>query len=319
MKKIITLTLVILLAAALAVGISAADRKVVGKYIAEEDDEMSWVLYSDGELVISGDAAIPNYSGALADWQAYATKVEKVTIEEGITSIGRCAFYNLIKLEEVSIPDTVESIGMQAFYKCIKLKKITIPGSVETIGAEAFGGCTNLVSVALENGVKNIRSGAFSKCRKLEAITFPKSVKSIGAESFKDCTLLEEAYLRSSTAPELGADAFDGTDEENFTIYYPKSSSGYTKGEWTVYYTEKYTPEEVEGEEDEDEVKRGDVNGDGSIKLSDLNALNAYLVGDSEKGDINTEAADIDGDGKVTVADSVYFARYLDGWKNYKL
>lgn len=319
MKKIITLTLVLVLAAALALGISAASRKVIGKYVAEDDNEISWTLYSDGELVIYGEAAIPNYSGATADWAAYAEKVEKVTIESGVTAIGKCAFYNMILVEEVSIPDTVESIGMQAFYKCLKLKSITIPGSVKIVGAEAFSNCSTLASVTFENGVENIRSGAFSKCKKLKSVTFPKSIESIGAEAFKNCTLLREAYMRSSTAPELGADAFDKVDDEVFTIYYPKSSNGYTKGEWEVYYTEKYTPEAVEGEEDEDEIKRGDVNGDGSVKLSDLTALNAYLAGDTENGDINAEAADVDGDGKVTVVDSVYFARYLDGWKNYKL
>ena len=32
-----------------------------------------------------------------------------------------------------------------------------------------------------------------------------------------------------------------------------------------------------------------------------------------------TNFGDVDGDGKVTIADSVYLARYLDGWKEYKL
>ena len=317
MKKIITLTLVILLAAALALGISAASRKVIGKYESEKDNEISWTLYSDGELVIYGNAAIPNYNGAYADWAAYTERVEKITIESGVTAIGRCAFYNMLLVEEVSIPDTVESIGMQAFFQCIKLKSVTIPESVKTIGALAFENCYTLTSVTLENGIKNIRSGAFTNCKKLKTITFPKSVESIGAESFKGCELLEEVYTISTTAPELGEDAFYGVNNNVFTIYYPKSATGYTKGEWEEYYTQKYTPEEVE--EEEDEVKRGDVNGDGSVKLSDLTALNSYLVGVKENGDINTEAADIDGDGKITVADSVYFARYFDGWNNYEL
>ena len=322
MKKIIALTLVLVLAAALAVGIGAADRKVIGKYVSEKDNEISWKLYSDGELVIYGDAAIPNFNGAYADWMAYGDAITKVTIEEGVTAIGKCAFYNLILLEEVTIPDTVETIGMQAFYKCIKLKNVTIPGSVEVVGAEAFSGCVNLVNVTFENGVQNIRSAAFSKCKKIKTLTFPKSIESVGAEAFKDCTGIEKVYTSASKAFELGADAFDGVDEDVFTIYYPEGATGYTKGEWVRYYTEDYkldTDDEEEDEDEADEIKRGDVNGDGSIKLSDLNALNAYIAGAVAKTDINEEAADIDGDGKITVADSVYFARYIDGWKKYKL
>ena len=316
MKKIITLALILVLAISLAVAIGAADRRVIGKYEAEDDSkEVSWVMYFDGELVISGKTSIPNYNGATADWMAYAEKIQKITIKDGVTGIGRCAFYNIINLEKVTIPDSVETIGMPAFYRCIKLKSVSIPGTRTSIGAEACGGCSNLKEIELGYGIENIRASAFSKCKKLETITIPKSVKSIGEDAFKGCEDLREVYLRPTTAPELGADAFDGVDEDVFVIFYPKSSSGYTKGEWKTYYTETYTP--AASDDEVEEVMLGDVNGDDKVSDKDNSALIEFLIGKTDE--INTATADVDGDGKVTIADSVYLARYLDGWKEYKL
>lgn len=48
---------------------------------------------------------------------------------------------------ELTIPDGVTSIGKYAFYNYTSLTSVTIPASVTSIGTDAFNGCTNLTTV----------------------------------------------------------------------------------------------------------------------------------------------------------------------------
>ena len=57
---------------------------------------------------------------------------------------------------------------------------------------------------------------------------------------------------------------------------------------------------------------RGDVNGDGSVNISDVTALINYLLGGSAS-DINMTAADCNTDGSVTIIDVTALINYLLG------
>ena len=65
-----------------------------------------------------------------------------VTIPDGVTSIGKEAFFDCGLLQSITIPDSVTSIGKEAFWGCDALKSITIPDSVISIGDKVFAGCT---------------------------------------------------------------------------------------------------------------------------------------------------------------------------------
>ena len=65
-------------------------------------------------------------------------EVTKITIPEGVTSIGDWAFYECSSLTEITIPDSVTSIGDSAFDGCTSLTEITIPDSVTSIGDRVF-------------------------------------------------------------------------------------------------------------------------------------------------------------------------------------
>ena len=61
------------------------------------------------------------------------------------------------------IPGTVTEIGSYAFLNC-KHTSFKIPGTVKDIQYQAFAGNTELKSVDIENGVKNIYDNAFLAC-----------------------------------------------------------------------------------------------------------------------------------------------------------
>ena len=82
----------------------------------------------------------------ISDGMFWGTGLVRMTIPEGVTSIGGSAFYGCLDLKLVSIPNSMTSIGASAFYGCRNLANVTIPSGMESIGDRAFLGC-NLESV----------------------------------------------------------------------------------------------------------------------------------------------------------------------------
>ena len=70
---------------------------------------------------------------------------ERVTIPEGVTTIGPMAFSKCSNLTGITIPNSVTRIEAYAFSECSSLTSITIPESVTII--ESFGSCPNLTSI----------------------------------------------------------------------------------------------------------------------------------------------------------------------------
>ena len=81
-------------------------------------------------------------------------------------------------LEKVTLPEGVKTIGEDAFRGCINLKSINFPSTLVTIAPYAFYDCTKLTSVDLPEGLVNIGSGAFFNSG-LTSITIPDSVISL--------------------------------------------------------------------------------------------------------------------------------------------
>lgn len=100
-------------------------------------ENITWRL-EENSLYIQGNGEIRCRS-----WSSYKKRINKVFIEEGVTSIGAYAFYGYENLTDITIPDSVISIGKNAFYHCKSLTGITLPDSITSIGEFAFAGCKN--------------------------------------------------------------------------------------------------------------------------------------------------------------------------------
>lgn len=95
---------------------------------------------------------------------SHSCDIENVVIEEGVTSIGNCAFYDCNDLTSITIPNSVTSIGDNAFSNCDNLSSITIPNSVTSIGENAFSWCSGLSTVTIGSSVTSIDIDAFTAC-----------------------------------------------------------------------------------------------------------------------------------------------------------
>ena len=183
--------------------------KVVEKgYTYWNEGNLTWKLYEDGTLTISGTGAMKNYDYNDNPSPVYNnSNVKKVVIEDGVTSIGNSAFNECISLTSITIPDSVTSIGTYAFSGCRSLTSITIPDSVTSIGAYAFQSCSSLTSITIPDSVTSIGASAFNSCSGLTSITIPDSVTSIGNFAFSYCISLTSITIPDSVTS-IGSYAF---------------------------------------------------------------------------------------------------------------
>lgn len=82
-------------------------------------EDMTWTFYEDGTLKISGSGNMENFTDKqVIPWYSYCSSIENVKLSDGITSIGKYAFYGCESLTSITIPDSVTSIGDYAFDDC---------------------------------------------------------------------------------------------------------------------------------------------------------------------------------------------------------
>jgi len=155
-------------------------------YISQSDtcgDNLTWDLYDNGTLTISGTGAMTDWGlSESAPWYSYDNNIKKVIINNGVTSIGNRAFWSCISLISVTIPGSVTSIEDDAFEGCSSLTSITIPASVTSIGDRTFFGCSSLTSITIPASVTSIGVSAFILCSSLTSIDVAQNNKNYSSE-----------------------------------------------------------------------------------------------------------------------------------------
>ncbi len=155
---------------------------------------LSWNLTKAGTLTISGSGAMPDFgSAAEQPWGSQGGQIRKVVVDEGVTSIGACAFWDCGVLS-AKIPSSVASIGNSAF-RGSSIISVVIPSGVKTIGDSAFRECKNLSSVTVSEGLETIGQNAFRSCADLTAIALPATISSVGHGAFYQCTGMRSAVF----------------------------------------------------------------------------------------------------------------------------
>ncbi len=200
------------------------------------------------EVVFVGVTQIGNHACASfsGNSEETLTNMRKVTIPDGVASIGERAFSGCSGLTSVTIPEGVTRIGGGAFANCSGLTSVTIPDSVTSIGGYAFQGCSGLKGVyitdleawcnivfendnsnplpyahnlylnrklvkdlVIPDGVTSIGNFAFQYCSSLTSVTIPDGVTSIGMSAFSSCSGLTSVTIPDSVTS-IGGFAFFG-------------------------------------------------------------------------------------------------------------
>ena len=154
--------------------------------------EITWNLSDDGTLTISG-TDMPNYYYTNVPWLSQQDKIKRVIIEDGITNLGNCAFYDCFNLTTIDLPNSITRIGDDTFKGCSSLTSITIPNFVTSIGGSTFEGCSNLTSITIPNSVAKIGNYAFSGVKLRTIVVKSQTVPSIDMDSFS-----KESYFHTT-------------------------------------------------------------------------------------------------------------------------
>lgn len=192
---------------------------------------VNFVLYSDGRLLLKGTGATYDYnSDSNPSPLLNNSNIKTVIVSEGVTGIGERLFQYCDNLKTVSLPTTLTAIKKAAFLPHIDgyiyhqtlngltelkipervtelgmnafagtaIKSVTVPSSVTTIGAMAFSECQYLETVRY--GGKIISDRMFVRCTKLKNLTLNRNVKEIVGGCFNYCESLNAITYEGSLA-----------------------------------------------------------------------------------------------------------------------
>lgn len=181
----------------------ASAETVTGDCSKSTSDSVSWSFDTEtGTLTISGTGAMANYATADArPWHSYASSINTIVVEEGVTAIGQRAFRETA-VTSISFPSTLVYIYDYAIVSCSNLTSVRFaegPGNLKTIFQQAFTNCSKLTSIAFPDGAPTqINSLAFNNCYTLRSVRLGDSTVSVGTQAFNNCPKLTRIVVPAS-------------------------------------------------------------------------------------------------------------------------
>lgn len=109
-------------------------REIISANGKIDGTKIEWLVTQEGTLEIYGLGDLSTVSAA--PWSSYASNINKVYIEEGITGVGANLFGGMTNNTYIELPDSVSALSDNAFAGFTG--KVRVPFSVTTISDSAF-------------------------------------------------------------------------------------------------------------------------------------------------------------------------------------
>ena len=230
-------------------------------------------------------------------------KKEVCTIPDGTTSIGYGAFCNAKQLTELTIADSVNYVERAAFHSCTTLE--IIHGAIPKTEGALFAHCNALKQIEfaeledVENSNESvIPSLEIIDCSSLEEVVIPKSREIRGQFDIVACPNLKKLVCLGDFHTNGGE--IEGNEN---TVVYGYESNGVLR---KICSESGVTFIPIE-------YQAGDINGNDTIDIVDVLALNQYLLSLRQLDEAGLKSADVDNNGKVDDADAIKILKSLVG------
>ena len=174
-------------------------------------DDLTWSLDYFGNLTVSGTGEMYDFGRYenQAPWKEYAESIKTVTLEEGVTTLGKFTFMECTNLTTVTLPDTLTILGESAFRNCGELTTVTFGNGLVYVDPLAFMNCYKLTDADLGDKVEIIGNSAFFNCSALAEVDLGECLRGIDTLAFFGCTSLTEVTM-PDTVTAMGSDVFSG-------------------------------------------------------------------------------------------------------------
>lgn len=144
----------------------------------------------------------------------YGCALEHIALPARLRCLGKRAFASCRNLKSIDLPNSIQVIEASTFYFCTSLESAVLPDNLIRIAAGAFY-WTSLTQVALPAKVQTVEDQAFANCRNLVSVRLNEGLKEIGNKAFESCKALREITI-PSTVTKIGYSVFHITE-----TYYP--------------------------------------------------------------------------------------------------
>lgn len=193
---------------------SRVNKLVIGNGITGFDRWGMWNLKKYiKELEIHGNAGMNMPEQCFYD----VPNIESVVIS-GAVDVPRDMFGKCTGLKKVTLKNGVRSIGEDAFRDCSSLEGVIFENTVlEKISDGAFWGCSALSSIALPDSVTEIERNAFFETG-LRNIQLPAQLNKLGTDAFRNCTSLDKIDIPAGLT-QIGPDTFCNTGLTSVTLH----------------------------------------------------------------------------------------------------
>lgn len=203
--------------------ISASDYEFSYVQSGRFGSDLEWTLDANGILNIKGSGDMPEPDDptdyTVIPWYDYRGDIQRVVIEEGITSVASWAFLQITNISEIYLPKGLLRIG-NASFAMSGVEQAELPDTLTSVGVLAFASCEDLKEMQI-----------------------PASVTEIGAGAFMDCTALKDIWFLGACPAFLEGDeeAFSVFKGDTLTLHYP----GAHQASWAEKAREGFLEAEV--------------------------------------------------------------------------
>lgn len=266
----------------------------------------------DDEAFINSGLASINLDnlgiGTIGDWAFAQTQLSSMHLPNGMTQLGEGALAHNPQLTSVIIPGARKGgPGRNA------------PSSprhtIENIKDYTFAGDEVLnAGEMMREGVITIGNYAlYNVCQEMDTMRLPSTLTYLGDYAMAGMIGMQTLKTDAEQVPALGREVWAGVDQPSVPLIAPTAES-------TAQYREADQWMNFFFEEQEPDIRHGDVNGDGSISMDDLSALINYLL-TSDPTHISMIGADVNDDGDINMDDLSALINYLltSSEKSYKM